>query len=122
MAIDGATEDVPALATMLTSIRLAPSGGQTEFCNTYAAFEDLPADEKPQYAALRIVHSLEAANRLMNPNPTEAEVARWRMKGAKEHPLACSAPGPNSTSLVLCATVDHVVGCRPRRAALWSRI
>jgi len=113
--IDGATDDVPALATMLTAIRLAPSGGQTEFCNTYAAFEDLPTDEKPQYAALRIVHSLEAANRLMNPNPTEAEVARWRMKGAKEHPLAWRHRS-GRTSLVLGATVDHVVGVSPEES------
>jgi alpha-ketoglutarate-dependent taurine dioxygenase len=107
--IDGATDDVPARATMLTAIRLAPKGGQTEFCNTYAAFEDLPTDERPQYAALRIVHSLEAANRLMNPNPTDDVVARWRMKGAKEHPLAWRHQ-TGRTSLVLGATVDHVVG------------
>lgn len=110
--IDGATDDVPARATMLTGIRLAQAGGQTEFCNTYAAYDDLPVDERPQYEALRIVHSLEAANRLMNPTPTEAELAIWRMKGAKEHPLVWRHQSARK-SLVLGATVDHVVGMSP---------
>src|ERR1700761_6279965 len=40
--IDGATEDVPARATMLSARRISAVGGQTEFCNSYAAYDDLP--------------------------------------------------------------------------------
>ncbi|MBV8803694.1 MAG: TauD/TfdA family dioxygenase, partial [Sinobacteraceae bacterium] len=31
--IDGATDDIPAKATLLTGHRLSPVGGQTEFCS-----------------------------------------------------------------------------------------
>ena len=109
--IDGATDDVPAKATMLTARRLSPTGGQTEFCNTYAAYDDLPAQDQPYYESLRVVHSLEAANRLMTPEPTEADLARWRGEGArkKEHPLVWRHRSGRK-SLVLGATVERFVG------------
>src|SRR5215831_8640172 len=48
--IDGLFEDgPPPKATMLSARRLAASGGQTEFCNTYAAYDDLPEQERRQY-------------------------------------------------------------------------
>ncbi|MEZ5168347.1 MAG: TauD/TfdA family dioxygenase [Acidimicrobiales bacterium] len=59
--IDGATDDVPNMATMLSARAVAESGGGTEFSNAYAAWEALPDDEKAQYRNLRVVHSLEAA-------------------------------------------------------------
>ncbi len=41
--IDGLFEEgPPARATMLSAKRLSAAGGQTEFCNTYAAYDDLP--------------------------------------------------------------------------------
>jgi alpha-ketoglutarate-dependent taurine dioxygenase len=96
--IDGLFDDgPPAKATMLSARRLAATGGQTEFCNTYAAYDDLPEGERRYYESLRIVHSLEASNRTTNPNPSPEEQARWREAeahraragriGVKEHPL-----------------------------------
>lgn len=109
--IDGATDDVPARATMLTARRLSPVGGQTEFCNTYAAYDDLPEADRPYYESLQVVHSLEAANRLMTPHPTEADLARWRGEGArkKQHPLVWRHQSGRK-SLVLGATVERIVG------------
>jgi alpha-ketoglutarate-dependent taurine dioxygenase len=109
--IDGATDDVPARATMLTARRLSPVGGQTEFCNSYAAYDDLPAADRPYYESLRVVHSLEAANRLMTPEPTEADLVRWRRGGAgkKEHPLVWRHRSGRK-SLVMGATAERVVG------------
>src|SRR5215467_15861210 len=96
--IDGLFEDgPPPKATMLSARRLSATGGQTEFCNTYAAYDDLPDAEREYYESLRIVHSLEASNRATNPDPTPEEQARWREVearrersgriGRKEHPL-----------------------------------
>src|SRR5215470_14804266 len=69
--IDGLFEDgPPPKATMLSARRLAATGGQTEFCNTYAAYADLPEAERRYYDSLRVVHSLEASNRATNPNPS----------------------------------------------------
>lgn len=107
--IDGATDDVPARATLLTGRRLSSVGGQTEFCNSYAAYEDLPPAEQKYCESLRVIHSLEAANRLMNPEPTEQQLAIWRRGGSKEHPLVWRHRSGRK-SLVLGATVERIVG------------
>src|SRR5262245_9514 len=96
--IDGLFDDAPPpKATMLSAQRLSAVGGQTEFCNTYAAYDDLPDAQRQYYEALSIVHSLEASNRATNPNPSAEEEALWRKAeahrnrsgriGVKEHPL-----------------------------------
>ena len=118
--IDGLFDDgPPPKATMLSARRLSATGGQTEFCNTYAAYDDLPAAERPYYESLRIVHSLEASNRATNPNPSPEEQKRWREAealreragriGVKEHPLVWRHR-TGRKSLVLGMTVDHVTG------------
>ena len=107
--IDGATDDVPARATLLTGRRLSKVGGQTQFCNSYAAHDDLPAAEQSYYESLRVVHSLEAANRLMKANPSEQELAIWRRGGSKEHPLVWRHRSGRK-SIVLGATTSHIVG------------
>jgi alpha-ketoglutarate-dependent taurine dioxygenase len=118
--IDGLFEDgPPPRATMLSARRLSATGGQTEFCNTYAAYDDLPERERRSYESLRIVHSLEASNRATNPNPSPQEMARWREAeaqraragriGVKEHPLVWRHQSGRK-SLVLGMSVDHVVG------------
>jgi alpha-ketoglutarate-dependent taurine dioxygenase len=118
--IDGLFEDgPPPKATMLSARRLSASGGQTEFCNTYAAYDDLPAAERQRCESLSIVHSLEASNRATNPDPTPEELARWREAeahrrragriGVKEHPLVWRHRSGRK-SLVLGMSVDHVAG------------
>ena len=39
--IDGCTDDVPIMATILSAHAVAESGGETEFASTYTAFDDL---------------------------------------------------------------------------------
>jgi len=118
--IDGLFEDgPPPKATMLSARRLSATGGQTEFCSTYAAYDDLREGERQYYEALCIVHSLEASNRATNPNPSPEELARWReaealrdragRRGVKEHPLVWRHQ-TGRKSLVLGMTVDHVAG------------
>jgi alpha-ketoglutarate-dependent taurine dioxygenase len=108
--IDGATDDIPAKATLLSGRRLSPVGGQTEFCNTYAAYDDLPEEERRYCESLRVVHSLEAANRLTTRNPTDEQLAIWRRRGSsKEHPLVWRHRSGRK-SLVLGATVERILG------------
>jgi alpha-ketoglutarate-dependent taurine dioxygenase len=76
--IDDTTNDVPAKATMLTARHVAMTGGGTEFASTYAAYENLPEQERKRYDDLRVVHSFEAAQRLIEPNPTDEQLASWR--------------------------------------------
>ncbi len=56
--LDGTMNEVPIFASLLASKVLPKNGGgDTEFCNTYAAYEDLPEDEKEELASLRVMHS-----------------------------------------------------------------
>jgi alpha-ketoglutarate-dependent taurine dioxygenase len=107
--IDGATDDVPTRGTLLTARDVAEEGGDTEFAGTYAAYDALPDDERAQADALRVVHTFEATQRLVYPNPTDEEVAVWRARPAKEHPLVWQH-ADGRRSLVLGATAERVVG------------
>ena len=46
--IDGTMSDKPILASIMSARALAKEGGETDFCNTYAAWDALPEDEKAQ--------------------------------------------------------------------------
>ncbi len=107
--IDGCTEDIPIMATMLSAHAVADSGGETEFASSYQAYEDLSDDEKARLESVRVVHTIEASQRLHNRNPSPEEVELWRKRPAKVHPLVWTHRSGRK-SLVLGATTDHVVG------------
>jgi alpha-ketoglutarate-dependent taurine dioxygenase len=107
--IDGCTDDVPIMATMLSAHAVADQGGETEFASSYAAFERLDGEEQERCLSLRVVHTFEAAQRLVNNDPSPDELAMWRKRPAKEHPLVWTHRN-GRRSLVLGATTDHVVG------------
>jgi alpha-ketoglutarate-dependent taurine dioxygenase len=107
--IDGAQDEVPTKATMLSAKVVATEGGETEFASTYAGYEDLEDNEKERLEGVRVLHSFEASQRLVRPEPTPEELARWRVKPDREHPLVwCHRSGRRS--LVIGASADHVVG------------
>jgi alpha-ketoglutarate-dependent taurine dioxygenase len=110
--IDGCTDDIPIMATMLSAHAVAATGGETEFASSYAAYEMLDDDEKARLDGVRVVHTIEASQRLFNNDPSPEEVERWRMRPAKEHPLVWRHRSGRH-SLVLGATTDHVVGMEP---------
>ena len=113
--IDGCTpsKDVPPLkASLLSAHTLAEKGGETEFASTYAAYEDLSDDEKERFATLRVVHSLEASQRLVTPDPTPEELAGWRRQPTKVHPLVWKH-NSGRRSLVIGASTSQVVGMSP---------
>jgi len=106
--IDGAQDDVPTKATTLSAKATSATGGETEFASTYAAYDDLGDDEKAQFERLRVIHSFEASQRLVHPDPTSEELARWRERPDKEHPLVWRHRS-GRCSLVIGVTADHVV-------------
>ena len=114
--IDGATDDVPIMATLLSAHAIAESGGETEFASTYAAYDALTVDEQQRCRELRVVHSFEASQRLVNPDPSPDELARWQSRPPKEHPLVWHHRS-GRRSLVLGATASHVVGMEPAAGA-----
>lgn len=110
--IDGCTplhDECPQKATVLSAKQVADSGGDTEFANSYAAYEAFDDDEKARFGALRVVHSLEASQRRVNPDPSAEELARWRARPTHEHPLVWTHLSGRK-SLVLGASADYVVG------------
>jgi alpha-ketoglutarate-dependent sulfate ester dioxygenase len=110
--IDGCTpmhDECPQKATVLSAVHVAERGGETEFANTYAAYDALTADEKSRFGALRVLHSLEASQRRVNPDPSPEHLARWRARPTHEHPLVWTHRSGRK-SLVLGASADYVVG------------
>ena len=55
--MDGTHDQVPVFASLLSGRVLSTTGGQTEFANSYAAYEQLPAETKARIDNLRVVHS-----------------------------------------------------------------
>jgi len=110
--LDGTTDEVPIKATMLTARHVAMVGGGTEFASTYAAYENLSEQDRKQYEDLRVVHSFEAAQRLLHPEPTEKQLAAWRTQRPQEVPLVWKRRD-GRRSLVIGATADHIVGMEP---------
>jgi alpha-ketoglutarate-dependent taurine dioxygenase len=110
--IDGCTpiEDTfPQMATVLSAVEVAESGGETEFASSYAAHDALSDAEKERYGSLRVVHSLEASQRRVTPDPTPEILAKWRARRTHEHPLVWTHR-TGRKSLVLGASADHIVG------------
>ena len=102
----------PLKASLLSAHAVAEKGGETEFASTYAAYDDLDDDEKERLESLRVVHALEASQRLVTPDPTPEELAGWRRQPTKEHPLVWKH-NSGRRSLVIGATTSHVVGMSP---------
>jgi len=107
--IDGTTQEVPPMASILSARELPAEGAGTEFCNTYAAYEDLPADERARIEDLRVVHSFEEAQRKVWLHPTDEQLALWRRQPPRQLPLVWKHRS-GRRSLVLGATASHVVG------------
>lgn len=110
--IDGCTplhDECPQKATVLSAVQVAERGGETEFASAYDAYDALSAAEQERYAALRVVHSLEASQRRVTPDPTPEELARWRSRPTHENPLVWTHRNGRK-SLVLGASADHIVG------------
>src|SRR5689334_5783372 len=56
--IDGCTplgDECPQKATVLSAVQVAEWGGETEFANSYAAFEAFSAEEKERFSSMRVV-------------------------------------------------------------------
>ena len=120
--IDGSTDDVPTRASLLSARRLSEVGGQTEFSNTYAAFEELPEGEKKSLQQLAVIHTIESIQRKIYPTPTAQQIEGWQAYLPKTHPLVWTHRSGRK-SLVLGSTVSHIKGMEPQASrALINRL
>ena len=102
-------DECPQMATVLTAAVVAERGGETEFASTYAGYDALSDDEKERFGVMRVVHSLEASQRLLHPDPSEELVAKWRSRPPSVHPLVWTHRSGRK-SLVLGNTAGHIEG------------
>lgn len=115
--IDGASDDVPNFAATLNAKILSQSGGTTYFANTYAAWDDLPEEEKAAYDGLKVVHSFETSQRYVNPEPGVTELGFWQTRTPKVHPLVWTHE-TGRKSLVIGSTTDHIAGMDPAQGRM----
>jgi alpha-ketoglutarate-dependent taurine dioxygenase len=111
---DGSMSPAPVRASILSAKVLSPTGGDTDFCNTYAAFEDLPDAEKKELEGLRAVHANTSAQLYVEPEPSVEQWMGWKSIGVgrKELPLVWTHRSGRK-SLVIGNTAHHVVGMDP---------
>jgi alpha-ketoglutarate-dependent taurine dioxygenase len=114
--IDGTMSKVPILASLLSSKVLSPSGGDTEFCNTYAAYDDLPEAEKKQYEKLRVMHSAWNTLFYYDPEPSIETLRGMMAIGDRELPLVWTHRSGRK-SLVIGCTARHIVDMDFKKSA-----
>lgn len=107
--IDGTHDDVPPFASLLTGVTLSETGGQTEFANSYAAYEELPQETKDRIAGLRVVHGFETSMRRAGVEPTQDTLAYWRSLPDKAHKLVWTHKSGRK-SLVIGCSASHIEG------------
>ena len=110
--MDGTYEEVPPLATLFTPFKLSREGGDTVFANTYAAYEDLPADEKARLDGLHVVHTMQAALFPAMRDCTPEEFAVWSSYPKRNHPLVWQHRSGRK-SLVLSTSGSHIEQMHP---------
>ena len=104
--VDGTYTAMPPFATVLAPHVIAAEGGDTEFANTYAAFEDLPAEEQAYLSTLKVVHTMKAAHNYAVPEPSLERFESWQgHRGVR--PLVWQHES-GRRSLVIGATASHV--------------
>ena len=109
---DGFSSPMPIRASVLSAKVLSPTGGDTEFCNTYAAYAALSEEDKQLVEGLRAVHALAATQLDIHPQPSYAKWLEWMAMGRKELPLVWTHRSGRK-SLVIGDSAHHVVGMDP---------
>ena len=110
---DGFMSPMPIRASLLASKVLSPPGtGDTDFANTYAAYEALSTEDKEHIADLRAVHALAATQLDVSPEPTYEQWKEWRAIGRKELPLVWSHKSGRK-SLVIGNSAHNILGYDP---------
>jgi alpha-ketoglutarate-dependent taurine dioxygenase len=115
--LDGTMNDVPILASLLQSVALGnPGEGDTEFCNTYAAYDELSDDDKAEIDSLKVMHSAWNTLFYYEPEPDIKTLRQMQAIGDRELPLVWKHQSGRK-SLVLGATARHVIDADYRKSA-----
>ncbi|WP_426138988.1 TauD/TfdA dioxygenase family protein [Pseudomonas sp. DWP3-1-2] len=114
--IDGTCNESPILASLLSCKVPATWGGNTGFCNTYAAYEGLSDADKQHYEKMRVVHAPWASLFYYDPEPDLSRLKAMQAIGEKELPLVWNHRSGRKSLIVGC-TSQHVIGVTPAQSA-----
>lgn len=84
---DGFSDAVPQRGCLLNARRLSDQGGDTQFCNTCAAYEALPVEIRTRIENLRVIHDNVYIQCKVNPGASDEQIARWGRQTPKAHPI-----------------------------------
>jgi alpha-ketoglutarate-dependent 2,4-dichlorophenoxyacetate dioxygenase len=105
---DSSFRNEGAAWSMLHAKAVPPSGGETEFADTRAAYDALPDAMKRRLEGLVAEHSLwHSRSKLGGYVPTEAERAAYP---SAPHKLVRRHPGSGRHALYIAAHASHIVG------------
>jgi len=107
--IDGTMNPLPIGYAILSSKVLPTWGGDTEFCNTYAAYDALSDEMKARLDGLRVAHSAWTSLYYYEPEPTQRMLEEMMAIGQTELPIVWTHKSGRK-SLVLGCTAHHVIG------------
>jgi alpha-ketoglutarate-dependent taurine dioxygenase len=119
--VDGTMNSTPIRGSVLSSKVLPTWGGNTEFANCYAAYDDLPQATKDKIDNLRVVHSMWHSQLFHSPEPTLEQLKDWQSKGEggtgeRELPLVFKH-ADGRKSLILGNTAQKVIGMDDQESA-----
>jgi alpha-ketoglutarate-dependent taurine dioxygenase len=108
--IDGTMTDYPHRTTLLSCLEPANDGtGDTEFANTYAAYEALSDDEKAEIADLQVHYSYLNRAHLEQPHVTPETLAAYEKFPPRDRPLVWTHR-TGRKSMLLGSTASEVIG------------
>ena len=106
---DDSYKAVPCSLTMLYGLTVPAVGGDTQFTNMYAAYDDLPPAMKHRIAGLRVVHRYDSSRkgtRIATLKPDEAEQVP-----EVTHPLVRTHPETGRKALYMNPNrMERIVG------------
>lgn len=103
-------DDHPHRMTVLTCLEPASDGsGDTEFANTYAAYEALSDDQKAELKGLVVRYSYLNRARLRTLKLTPEAEASWKKRPPRERPLLW-VHHTGRRSMLLGAQAGEVIG------------
>jgi alpha-ketoglutarate-dependent taurine dioxygenase len=105
---DGTMQEVPILSSILCAKVISPTGGNTEFASTYAAYEALPDEKKAELEGLTAMHSAWNSMFYYDPEPDQAKLDMFMDVGDIELPLVWTHKSGRK-SLVLGCTASNIV-------------
>lgn len=109
---DNSFRDPAGAYTLLNARLVPPEAGETEFCDTRAAYEALPASRKGEIDDLTAVHALANSRRLAGTGGVFDEIENARYP-AQNQPLVRVHEGSGRKALYIGSHAGGIVGMEP---------